>query len=328
MSAPLDTSTQQQDLQVEDKERQARELLSHLIAANTSQVQEVKKTLVEEFNAAYRQEKEDLCNRPVAGSFNKSAFKGSYQRNNKSGGLKNLRCFPSCGFAHREHGFCGLPVTVEVCKENLGLPADLQNNPKATEDLFSWIEFVKVDNEAKNPRVKIGDYITLDNALEMERSKKCRTMPWIRGDLIFKLEDLTHNKQVVSLETGPSALSQTCQNNEKMLTFAFNKARWGWHYGWLSSKHACRSHHAVQCYVFKRFYSNPDLLICLSKFQSPTFMLFCRRRLGHEKRKALRGDNIKKERLDFLAGVSSIVSLQASQDAMTQGRRAPVTATS
>jgi len=39
----------------------------------------------------------------VSGGFEMSIFKTRYQRNNKRGGLKNLRCFPSCGFRHKVH---------------------------------------------------------------------------------------------------------------------------------------------------------------------------------------------------------------------------------
>ena len=34
-------------------------------------------------------------------------FQARYQRNNKRGGLKNLRCFPTCAAMHREVSFFG-----------------------------------------------------------------------------------------------------------------------------------------------------------------------------------------------------------------------------
>jgi hypothetical protein len=33
----------------------------------------------------------------IKGSFDTSLFQSRYQRNNKRGGLKHLRCFPTCG---------------------------------------------------------------------------------------------------------------------------------------------------------------------------------------------------------------------------------------
>ena len=41
-------------------------------------------------------------------------FSTRYQRNNKRGGIKNMRCFPTCGDLHRERGFCGRSVGVLV----------------------------------------------------------------------------------------------------------------------------------------------------------------------------------------------------------------------
>ena len=44
-----------------------------------------------------------------------SVVSGSYQRNNKSGGRKNLRCFPSChDIGHRRSGFCGGNLVAHV----------------------------------------------------------------------------------------------------------------------------------------------------------------------------------------------------------------------
>jgi len=55
---------------------------------------------------------------PLSAEFIGPKFSDKYQRNNKRGGLKNLRCFPACSPGHKERGFCGLPVKVRVttCK--------------------------------------------------------------------------------------------------------------------------------------------------------------------------------------------------------------------
>ena len=52
-----------------------------------------------------------------------SLFRDHYLRNNKRGGLKNLRCFPEClPIGHNPKGFCGHSVTATVCSNNY-LPA-------------------------------------------------------------------------------------------------------------------------------------------------------------------------------------------------------------
>ncbi len=38
------------------------------------------------------------------------AFQLCYRRNNKAGGVKNVRCFPQCSPVHSPQGFCGQPV--------------------------------------------------------------------------------------------------------------------------------------------------------------------------------------------------------------------------
>lgn len=43
-----------------------------------------------------------------------TGFSGGYQRNNKTGGQKHLRCFPHCNVKHNNTGFCGSSVVVDV----------------------------------------------------------------------------------------------------------------------------------------------------------------------------------------------------------------------
>jgi len=177
----------------------------------------------------------------VRGSFEDSLFKSRYQRNNKSGGLKNLRCFPSCGFRHKERGFCGQPVEVQI-----------HHGPGvSTKGFYCWVEFVK---QKDPPPVRLGDRVSLAQMRSKERNKDEPIKPWVRGD----------------------RLDEKC--TDTVSSFEFNKDRRGWHYGWTSNKHACNAEHCLQCYVFEVSPHNPDELVCRDIFQSPSFMLFCRRR--------------------------------------------------
>ena len=61
-----------------------------------------------------------ICSLNVQASFvvptkNFHPFKEKYQRNNKKGGQKNLRCFPHCrNGRHVSSGFCGDSIKVHV----------------------------------------------------------------------------------------------------------------------------------------------------------------------------------------------------------------------
>jgi hypothetical protein len=177
---------------------------------------------------------------PLRGSFETKIFKGRYQRNNKRGGLKNLRCFPSCGFRHKESGFCGRSVEVEVDH-----PSGL-----STSGFRMWVEFVRRND---SPSFAPGERVPLQRLQQMERSKEEPIKPLVRGE----------------------RLDEKC--TDTVSAFEFNKERRGWHYGWASNKHTCNAEHALQCYVFQPT-ADPSQLLCRLVFQSPTFMLFCRRR--------------------------------------------------
>lgn len=41
-------------------------------------------------------------------------FQSCYRRNNKAGGVKNVRCFPRCSSVHSHQGFCGQPVLAKI----------------------------------------------------------------------------------------------------------------------------------------------------------------------------------------------------------------------
>lgn len=47
-------------------------------------------------------------------SYTPKPFKSAYQRNNKRGGHKNLRCFPRCGENHTNNSFCGRSLRVNL----------------------------------------------------------------------------------------------------------------------------------------------------------------------------------------------------------------------
>mmetsp|Transcript_24385 Transcript_24385/g.39568 ORF Transcript_24385/g.39568 Transcript_24385/m.39568 type:complete len:787 (+) Transcript_24385:462-2822(+) len=177
----------------------------------------------------------------LSGGFEGSIFNDRYQRNNKRGGLKNLRCFPACSSKHKERGFCGRSVFV-----------NLQHPLWGTEgrgEIVCRAEFISCDQPGS---FTVGDEVGLEEILALDRSKDEPIKPLIRGEVVLDKSSV-----------GTSV-------------FEFNRDRKGWHYGWASNKHTCNSFHCLTVYVFEKNQANT--MICRLTLRSPHFMLFCRRR--------------------------------------------------
>jgi len=188
----------------------------------------------------------------MQGTFEEGLFKDIYQRNNKRGGLKNLRCFPSCGWRHKERGFCGRAVELKVTRAPSNIHAvSSEEAAQIASDLFSWTEFWKVDEV---PRYSPGEEVAVTSLEALTRNKEHPSRPLIEGEILAER----------------STPNEVC--------FEFNRHRRGWHYGWMSNKHSCDALHCLQSYVFVRSANRPGFLRCAAVFQSPSFRLFCRRR--------------------------------------------------
>lgn len=231
----------------------------------------------------------------MQGRFDDSVFRPLYQRNNKRGGLKNLRCFPSCSAEHRVRGFCGRSVVVSFRNENpnsnaLSTPSTSPpNSPPTTpssDDSYSVPRNVTLTNaaglvfnllsnnsfEGKNIRafaefeeVPVGDFVEAPFD-----SKKYMVGPvpasW------FEERVRTKEASIKPLMEGKIVKTKECT-----IVFEFNHERRGWHYGWVSNKHVCETKHRLVCRLFEE---NPldGSLSMISACGSPEFVLFCRRR--------------------------------------------------
>ncbi|GBG26052.1 Hypothetical Protein FCC1311_022722 [Hondaea fermentalgiana] len=177
----------------------------------------------------------------VTGEFT-SDFSKRYQRNNKRGGLKNLRCFPKCSETHKDRGFCGGSVHAKletrfapnilrevVCLARFARSASISlsmaNSPDAS--LEDAAQGTSTPVPFGSDLVRPGDIISASRLNELRRTRVDRTKPWIVGDLAQAPQT-----EIKAGETIHSA------------SFEFNRMRWGWHYGWVSNKHACDSEHA------------------------------------------------------------------------------------
>jgi hypothetical protein len=169
----------------------------------------------------------------------------SYSRNNKESGQKNLRCFPRCDArGHVERGFCGVPLSVRV--------SGALHPAGGRRPLRVWGEFSLAHAP---PSVAVGQELSLEVVVELrERSRSHPQADWVRGEL-----------------------SLSGYGSE----FVFNRARLGWHYGWVSNVHTCESDHVLRCYVFEE--RERGAMVCLAVQDSPSFRVVCSRRLSHKR---------------------------------------------
>mmetsp|Transcript_6703 Transcript_6703/g.10588 ORF Transcript_6703/g.10588 Transcript_6703/m.10588 type:complete len:239 (+) Transcript_6703:395-1111(+) len=141
-----------------------------------------------------------------------TVFQENYQRNNKRGGLKNLRCFPSCGSFHRERGFCGRSVVIKV------------DIPDSSEELHAFAEFLPQDAQ---PRFEQGSSFDKETIIALTRSTENPLAPLMAADPVVDGQ----------LKLRPNV-------------FEFNRRRKGWHYGWTGNKHSCNTKHSMRLYIF------------------------------------------------------------------------------
>lgn len=106
----------------------------------------------------------------VQGCFETEVFRPVYQRNNKRGGLKNLRCFPSCSLTeHRTRGFCGRSVVVTF------------RHTQALSNLRAFCEFQQEPFEADSCSHAVD--------LTQIRTKSDPLKPLIEGRLAWRNKD-------------------------------------------------------------------------------------------------------------------------------------------
>lgn len=183
-------------------------------------------------------------------------FAPRYQRNNKKDGLKNLRCFPTCAALHRERGFCGRPVRVEVLHQHHRRRVGLGGGDS---DLVVIGEFAPADEtEAPTTALRVGQTVDLAGFASLVRDDRNPKRPWLSG-------------VVVEPARGSSGAAATDRT-----VFEFNSDKKGYHYGWASNKHSCNAAHVLQAYVLERQSTQHHVVAHVAR--SPAFMIFCRRR--------------------------------------------------
>ena len=136
----------------------------------------------------------------------KTKFQDTYLRNNRHTGGKNLRCFPSCGPSHRELGFCGTSIEVQL-KSSIGyLPQE--------EDIVMIAEIQPVGKESGAFRV--NNITTPSELKKLIRTKKDSMNRYILG------EETHRSVESKTAWGGPISIGH----------FTINRQLSAWHYGW------------------------------------------------------------------------------------------------
>ena len=95
-------------------------------------------------------------------------FKPSYLRNNRRGGQKNIRCFPTCSAdGHKSAGFCGQAVSLVVSID--------EASSKNGEDIVAVAEFVQL-KETDPKKTKSGKKSKVASEAKVERSVEVGTL--------------------------------------------------------------------------------------------------------------------------------------------------------
>jgi hypothetical protein len=202
---------------------------------------------------------------------NRELWKDNYHRNNKSGGLKNMRCFPHCtDNHHRKTGFCGAPMQLLVLRPTAGdcpsasPPASPAGARESESEFFVWAEICpELERRAvggksdvkKGPAldVHVGAVVAQNVALSVERCAAHPFRPWI-----------------------PGRVTMTIPNGARSVDlFEVHHDRRGWHYSFVANKHLSDLKHCVRAYVFVA--EGAEHLRCVAVATSPSFTLTSRR---------------------------------------------------
>ncbi|OQS05112.1 hypothetical protein THRCLA_02707 [Thraustotheca clavata] len=162
-----------------------------------------------------------------------------YQRNNRKGGQKNLRCFPNCcQGVHASTGYCGGPVIVNVNLDSV----DVDKN------YMLFAEFCPIVNGNPEGSLHERDILPLNKAVQLSEKEKNPLLPLFQGARM----------------DGPKVL------------YCFNASKKGWHYGFVSNKHVSEMHHVLMVYLMHIL--NDGQLQCVDTLKSNVFSIYCRRR--------------------------------------------------
>lgn len=199
-----------------------------------------------------------------------TVWKPAYQRNNKSNGQKNLRCFPECteGKGHRVL-FCGRSIKIDYFAEDA----------YADQDIALCQLAIDAEQTTRKQILNLPTKVMLPYVLnqviegrELGRLLRTRTNPM--GELM-------------------PGTSCDCASPESV-GFEFNAELRGWHYSFVGNKGTRSIQHALYAYILRRtdachenhvveqMDQHPPIYDCeykvIAAVRSPSWTISCRRR--------------------------------------------------
>ncbi|OQR83871.1 hypothetical protein ACHHYP_14184 [Achlya hypogyna] len=176
-------------------------------------------------------------------TFSSCGFRPQYQRNNKKGGLKNLRCFPNCcSGIHASTGFCGGSVLVGASAQHV----------RYRHTIAVFAEFCPFVNGKPQGNAALHDVFTAEKIQALSNKDRDVHAPWYTGDVLQGSHDVGY-------------------------IYSINTFKRGWHYGWTSNRHTANTKHVLCVYAFELNQAT-GRWHCICVAPSPSFLLYCRRR--------------------------------------------------
>ncbi|KAE9021630.1 hypothetical protein PF011_g4853 [Phytophthora fragariae] len=203
----------------------------------------------------------------VAPTKNFQLFRPRYQRNNKKGGQKNLRCFPCChNGRHVSSGFCGDSIRVHVAVSRMTESGGVKICPIQTTRpaVLAFARFLNLegtfDQTVSGPEVFPGQTIEKTDVLAWVRDKEHPMNPLFPGIL-----------RGAAMET-----------SSQSAIFEFNAECKAWHYGWTAPRGQGLSGSDAQ-HVLEVLFMKPmgSYMYCLERLRSDGFSIFSSRRASH-----------------------------------------------
>lgn len=203
----------------------------------------------------------------VAPSKNFQLFQPRYQRNNKKGGQKNLRCFPCCrNGRHVSSGFCGDSIRVHVAVSRTTESGGVKICPIQTTRpaVLAFARFLNLegafDTSVSGPEVFPGQTIDKTDVLAWVRDKEHPLNPLFPGIL-----------RGAAMETSTQST-----------IFEFNAECKAWHYGWTAPRGQGLSGSDAQ-HVLEILFMKPmgSYMYCLERLRSDPFSIYSSRRASN-----------------------------------------------
>jgi hypothetical protein len=173
-------------------------------------------------------------------------FCAAYLRNNRSGGRKNVRCFPSCSpGGHSSSGFCGEKLTLELVK--------------GSSVTMCLAEFLPAETDANTSDFALGTVHTAEDIALLIRSKKKPLARFLEGKLVGD-ED-----------------SSSLSSPSPVRVFGWKPSCY--HYGFRSNKHSTMKQHILRAYALEAIAGSAGSFIVKDIVDTPTFSIFSSKKL-------------------------------------------------